>query len=310
MQLLLWSLALMVSLTVLVKSADYFTQGAENIGKYFGLSSFIIGATIVAIGGSMPEIVTSLLATFDGKSDFAVDNIIGSNIANILLIGGVAGICAKNFKVDKELINIDLPFFFFSTALFLYFISDGVFTVGEGVITLSFLGVFIAYTLSLKPKKLELLKKKYTLSIRDFLLIIGGVVGIYFGAKYTIASVYTLAELLSVPSAIVTIFAVAVGTSLPELIISVQAVRANNYGIALGNIFGSNTFNALAVSGIPALFGSLSVSSTSLSIGIPFLAFATLGFIFTTLDNKIARWEAIALLVVYVAFIGKIVGIL
>jgi len=108
----------------------------------------------------------------------------------------------------------------------------------------------------------------------------------------------------------VTIFAVAIGTSLPELIISVQAARAGKHAIALGNIFGSNTFNALAVSGIPAFIGTLTVSPTAIHIGIPFLMIATLGFIFSTQDNKIQRWEAIAFIVVYIAFITKIVHII
>ena len=310
MTLVFWSIVLVASLILLVKSADFFTQWAENIWKYFGLSSFIIGATIVAIGGSMPEIMSSIIATLDGKTDFAVDNIIGSNIANILLIGGVAGLAVKQLKVGKSLIDIDLPFFFFSTALFLYFIGDGMFTRWEWIITLLFLAVFIAYTLSLRPKKIEFLKKKYSITSRDVLSIIGGMVGIYFGAEYTITSVYTLSEILSIPSSIVTIFAVAIGTSLPELIISVQAARAGKHAIALGNIFGSNTFNALAVSWIPAFIGTLTVSDTSMTIGIPFLALATLGFIFSTQDNKIPRWEALAFLVIYIAFIGKIIGLI
>ncbi|USN59273.1 MAG: hypothetical protein H6767_04290 [Candidatus Peribacteria bacterium] len=123
-------------------------------------------------------------------------------------------------------------------------------------------------------------------------------------------SVENIAKILTIPESIVIIFAVAVGTSLPELVISVQAVRKKNYSIAFGNIFGSNTFNALAVTGVPSFFGTLTISNTVLTVGIPFLAIATIGFIFSTMDNKVARWEAIALLSVYIVFTGKVVGIL
>jgi len=127
MDVIIWLVILVVSLFWLVKSADYFTLWAENFGLYFGMSSFIVGATIVAIGGSMPELATSLLSALDWKTSFAVDNVIGSNIANTLLIGWIAAISVWTLTVKEKLIDVDLPFFFISSALFVWFISDGIF---------------------------------------------------------------------------------------------------------------------------------------------------------------------------------------
>jgi cation:H+ antiporter len=121
---------LFVALYGLVKSADIFTNASEKIGLYFGLSSFIVGATIVSIGSSLPELATSLISIVSGdpaQSFFAIDNVIGSNIANSLLVAGFAAIAVGTLKVKEMLIDVDLPFFFISSALFLLFILDGKF---------------------------------------------------------------------------------------------------------------------------------------------------------------------------------------
>ena len=314
MDLLLQSGILVAALAVLVKSADYFTHASERIGLYFGLSSFIVGATIVSIGGSLPELATSLITVLSGDPNqlsFTIDNIIGSNIANTLLVGGLAAIAVGTLKVKTRLIDVDLPFFFLSSALFLLFIIDGTFNWKEGLISLILLGIFITYTLKdsdeddqniseNRPKKLD---KK------DFIFLVGGMIGIYFAAKYTVSSVLNISDLLKIESSIVTMIAVAIGTSLPEVMISVRAALAGKHSVALGNVFGSNTFNALAVAGIPSFFGTLQTSSGAMTIGIPFFIVASLGFIFTCSDDQIQKWEGFALLVIYGAFVGKLVGI-
>ena len=309
MELLLWSLALLASLFVLVKSADYFTLWSEKLGLFFGLSWFIVWATIVSVWSSMPEIVTSTLWVLDWKTNFPVDNIIGSNIANILLIWGISWVVATKLMVNKELIDVDLPFFFISTGLFIYFVHDGIFTWKEWISSLVILLIFILYTLSTKSK-IEWKRENRKLETKHILFIVLWVVWIYFWAEYTLTSVYKISDLLSIPPAVVTIFAVAIWTSLPELVISIQAVKAKKYSIALWNIFWSNTFNALAVSAIPSFFGDLTVSQSVLTVWLPFLWIATIWFIFSTMDNKVERWEALLMLAVYLIFTWKIIWIL
>jgi len=320
MEILLWFGILLVSLTVLVLSADYFTESAEKIGLYFGLSSFIVGATIVSIGSSLPELATSFITILSGdpnQTSFPIDNIIGSNIANCLLVGGLAAIAVKTLKVKQQLIDVDLPFFFISTALFLLFISDRVFDWKEAIISLLLLGIFIVYTINTeddeeekKSSEKNLKSKKEKLTFSVFAILIAGVLGIYFSADYTVTSVLKLADLLGIESSVITLLAVAIGTSLPEIIISTRAALKGNHSVALGNIFGSNTFNVLAVAGIPAFVGNLTVSDKAFTYGIPFLAVTSLAFIFVTTDDKIKNWEGAALLVIYVAFTGKILGVL
>jgi len=315
MEILIWLTVLIVSLAVLVKSADYFTEAAEGVGKYLGLSSFIIGATIVSFGSSMPELATSLLALRDGVTDFAIDNIIGSNIANTLLVAGLASIAVVTLKVKEELIDVDLPFFFMSTAVFILFVMDGQFTWKEGILSLLMLGIFIVYTIKTGTDEAEERQgidktARGLISLwKSIVIIVVSILFIFVSSKYTIDSVSHLAEMMHVAPAIITMLAVAFGTSLPEIIISVRAALAGRHSVALGNVFGSNTFNVLAVAGVPSLFGTLTVSAEAFAIGIPILIVASFAFIFTTSDDQIQKWEGMALLVIYAVFVGKITGI-
>ncbi len=315
MTTLFWIVALIGALALLVKSADVFSAASEEIGLAFGLSSFIVGATIVSIGSSLPEIATAIITVLSGDptlQTFAIDTIIGSNIANSLLVGGIAAIAVGTLCVKEQLIDVDLPFFFIASALFIFFIMDGVFVWQEGIISIMLLIIFISYTIfnANDDQSQQKEQKHHRLSLYTVVLAVLGMIGVYFGADWTITSVTEVATIFGIPTAIVTMIVVAIGTSLPELIISVQAARKGKHSIALGNIFGSNTFNALAVSGIPSFFGPLAVSEQAMIIGIPLFIIATLAFIFTTSDDRIQKWEGYALVVIYIAFVGKLTGFL
>lgn len=310
----MWAGVFAVSLTVLIKAADYFTVAAERIGLFFGLSSFIVGATIVSFGSSMPELATALFAVFGGETNFPVDTIIGSNIANSLLVAGLAAAAVGTLRVKKQLIDVDVPFFFMATAVFILFIYDGVFNTVEGVISLGMLAVFILYTIHAGTddeedhEPHENTKPSVQAVFRSLGIVVVAIAAIVVSSKYTIDSVVAIAQLLAISPAIITMLAVAVGTSLPEIAISVRAAMHGRHSVALGNVFGSNTFNVLAVAGVPALFGTLTVSSTALTVGIPFLIVGSLAFIFAASDDKVQKWESYALLIIYVAFVGKVTG--
>ncbi len=307
---------LILSLIGIIKSADIFTDASERIGLYFGLSSFIVGATIVSIGSSLPELATSLVSVISHDPEqlkFPIDNIIGSNIANTLLVGGLAAMAVGTLKVKEELIDVDLPFFFISSALFLLFIIDGDFTWKEGIISLFLLVIFIAYTINDEPVEKSVVddKKVTKIGIKEFGLAALGAFGVYLSAKYTVSNVLAIsAKIPGIDTTLITMLVVAIGTSLPEIIVSVRSAIKGKHSIALGNIFGSNTFNALAVAGIPSFFGTLTVSEGAMRIGIPFFIASGLAFIFTTTDNKIPKWEGYALIVIYIAFVGKLLGII
>ena len=322
----IWLIVLAVCLIVLVKSADIFVKYSEKVGLAMGLSSFVIGATIVAVGTSLPELVSSLFAVLDGKvTEFVADNAIGSNIANIMLILGIGAIYAKSLKVKTSLIDIDLPFFFASMAMFVYFAWDKQITTWEGLLLLIFFIIFTIYSAKAsadpKAKKedreemAELkeqyngVKKKKTYA-KFIIYILISIVAIALSAKYLITSILTLSDLLGISSSILTITVVALGTSLPELITAIAAIRLGNHAIAIGNVFGSNTFNLTLVIGVPALFTKLNVDPSTFTIALPFLVLATVMGIIVTLDNKVRIWEGVAMVFMYGVFLLKIIHII
>jgi len=325
MAIFLWSIVLIISLVTLIKSADYFTKYSSKMGILLGLSSFVVGATIIAIGTSLPELVSSLFAVSSGATEFVIDNIVGSNVANALLILGIAAVVARTLRVHTSLVDVDLPFFFMSLAVFIYFIWDKVITWPEGIALLAFFVVYIIYSLRQKGDKkdaddLNAMKEEYDgnhkkhwkhfLILKYIGIIIVSALILVVSAKYLVDSILTISELAGISSSILTITVVAFGTSLPEILTSISAVRMGNHGMAIGNVFGSNTFNLLLIGGFPALFSNLSIDTNTFVIGMPFLVIATLVVIFVTIDNKVRPWEGIAMLAFYGIFIAKIVGVL
>lgn len=325
-----WVAVLIVSLIALIKAADFFTVYSEKLGLFLGVSSFIIGATIVAIGTSLPELVSSLYAVISaGAPEFVVDNIVGSNIANALLILGIGAVVARTLKVDSSLIDVDLPFFFMSMAVFVLFALDKQISFAEGATLLGFFVVFIVYSIrSEKDKRdkdeMEDLEEQFDgrespwwkrngdlKQIFKYLGVIAiSAVVIAIAAKYLIDSILTVSSILNISSSTLTITVVAFGTSLPEILTSIAAIKLGNHAMAIGNVLGSNTFNLLLIAGVPALFGTLPIEGATFALGIPFLIGATFIAIFTTIDNRVRVWEGIAMLFLYLIFIGKITGLL
>ena len=159
LNLTIWIIVFIASLVALIKASDYFTDAAEKIGLFLKMPAFIVGVTIVAIGTSLPELVSSIFAVLRNSSEIVVGNVIGSNIANIFLVLGVAAILGKKLKVEYRLSNVDLPMLFGATVLFSISIWDGLFTIGEAILSLCLLGVYITYTVSTKKPDKEIKKE-------------------------------------------------------------------------------------------------------------------------------------------------------
>lgn len=315
MEIFLWIIALVGSLAILAKSSDYFVLFSEKIGLALGISSYVIGATIVAMGTSMPELITTILGQ-QHFSSFAIDNVIGSNIANVALIIGFSAIIAKKMEIKNNMIDVDIPFLLAISGIFFVFIWDGVFSFREAILILVFFVIYIAYTLSIEAKaeikeivKEEVVKKE-KLKWYFFIGLIVSTGGLYLGGRFTVESVLKLSELLKIQSSVLTMIVVALGTSLPELFVSVQAAFRGKAGLAVGNVFGSNIFNIAIVCGIPALYTNVTVSAEAFKIGIPFLILTTLVVLFTTTDDLVSRWEGWGLLALYAGFVGKLTGII
>jgi len=336
MLLILWILIFIISLALLVKSADWFVESSEKIGLAFKISPFIIGITIVAVGTSFPELASAIVAVLKGATEIVTANAIGSNIANILLIVGLSAVAARTLIVRRSLIDLDAPLLAAASVLFIFIIWDRKIVFGEGILLcLGFL-VYLLYTIfqrkeeTLSPELVEILpegakiailpsridrRKKEVkkipekLNLKVFLFLILGVIGLAVGANYTIESMIEISEILKISTGLIAITALAVGTSLPELVVSVRSAIKKKYEIALGNIFGSNVFNILIVAGIPALIRPLIVDELTLGIGLPFLVIATLLFVISGISRRIHIWEGAMYLLLYILFIVKLCGL-
>ncbi|MFC1741621.1 calcium/sodium antiporter [Nanoarchaeota archaeon] len=317
-ELLIWLGVLILSIAVLVKASDYFTDSAEEIGFYFKLPAFIVGVTIVAIGTSLPELAASLAAVFKGSTEIVIGNVVGSNITNIFLVLGISAIVAKNLKITYELIHVDLPLLIASAFLLTITVWDGNFTWPEALLCLAGLFIYIMYTIrsgrkhedkEIKKEMKADLKKKHKLGWKIWAVLIVSGAFIYLGAEFTIQSVLKLSTMFNIGTEIIAASAVALGTSLPELAVSFTAAKKGKPEIAVGNILGSNIFNTFAVMGIPALFATLTVPKSILTFSLPVMLFATFMYFFITQDRQITKWEGWTLILFYIAFIGKLFGL-
>ncbi|MFO7711061.1 MAG: calcium/sodium antiporter [Candidatus Woesearchaeota archaeon] len=302
---LLWILVFVASLAALVKSSDYFTESAERLGIHFGIPSFIVGVTIVAVGTSLPELISSLFAVYKGSSEIVFGNAVGSNIANIFLVLGAAAVIGKNFKIKHRILDVDLPLLVGSAFLLTIFAWDGQFTAMEGILSLIALVIYLAYTFQTEGIEAE---KKDGQPLKETIILIVSGVFIFLGAHFTIESVIQISRIFQIGTELIAVSAIALGTSLPELMVTFQAARKGNPEIAVGNVLGSNIFNTLAVMGIPALFSTLIITEEMLYFSLPVMLMATVLYFFMTQDRKMTRWEGYLLLLFYVVFLIKIIS--
>lgn len=322
--LILWIIVFILSLALLVKSADWLVGSSEKIGLALKISPFIIGVTIVAIGTSLPELASSLAAVLKGSTEVAAANAIGSSIANIFLIIGLAALFAKSLIVKRSLIDLDAPLLASTTALFVFAAWDRNISLVEGILLIAAFIVYLLYTLfqrregkeengKILPSRIErrekVLEKREKLNFKVFFFLILGAVGLVLGANYTIEAMTKISISFNIPSSLIAITALAVGTSLPELVVSAKAALKKKYEIALGNIFGSNVFNILLVVGIPALVRNLTIDDSTFFIGLPFLVVATILFVISGISKRIHIWEGLMYLLIYVIFVLKLCGI-
>lgn len=307
MTLFIWLGIFVVSLIVLVKAADSFTNYSEKLGLALRIPPFIVGIIIVSIGTSLPELISSIIAVAKGTTDIVAANVIGSNIFNILAVVGVAAIVSKRIELERDLINIDLPLLAsFTSLLVVTCVFWGKFIWIEGIISLVGFLVYIHYSIVSREREIDHIKKKGEMA---FGLILGLVISaffLYLGANYTIEGVIKISEITKIGTSVISLTAVAVGTSLPEFTVSIQAALKKKFEISLGNIIGSNIFNGSLIIGVSALIGELEISQATITIGIPFLIIATLLMIFSGISRRIHNWEGALMVLVYLVFLGKI----
>ena len=321
MEILLWAAMFVGSLFVLTKGANVFIANAEKVGIWIGLPPFVIGVLIVGVGTSLPELAGAIAAVFQGATEIVTANAIGSNITNILLVIGVLATVGGKLVTTKDLIDIELPLFAIATTLFIGVAFDGSVTIIEAALLFATFVIYLVYLLTHeknngesevvaeKEKEVHKEKRKTTPKFKTLLFLGIGLIGLLIGAHFLIRSVIEVAGLIGVGVGVISLTAIALGTSLPELFVSLQALRSKKIDLAIGNIFGSNAFNILMAVGIPGLLGTLVLDEKTLTIGLPIMAAASFIFLIATVSRNIYRWEGMMFLVFYAFFVLKLFGV-
>jgi len=310
-----------LGLAILIKGADVFVDGSAGIARRLKISDFFIGITLVAIGTSLPELIVSLFAGFSNSGELVIGNIVGSNIANIALVLGISGII-KSIKIQPaSLIKREIPFIILSGIVLFILGFDQIFqnhhvtfnrlSMGDGLILLAFFVIFLVYIFgnfkSSQVMEAEIEEKEKTYSKETILQlttkIAGGLLAVIGGGKLVVDNAISLAGLLGISQSAIGLTIVAMGTSLPEAVTTIMAIRKNKTEIAIGNIIGSNTMNIFFILGIIATLTPLELSPTMMMDITTMIAISILLFIIGYVRKEIDRFSGIILFSSYIIYL-------
>ena len=302
-------LLLLVGLGLVVLGADWLVNGASSIARRAGISEFVIGLTIVGFGTSCPELVVSLSGAIEGNSDISVGNVVGSNIFNVLFILGLTAMVLPVGMTDKNR-RIDIPITLGVTILLIILgitgsMSGPVISRWEGVLMLLVFSAYLFYCFKSDSKDEFSETQRATLSItKSIALTLTGLAGLIFGGDLFVDSATALARQIGVSDKFIAVTILAGGTSLPELATSLVAAIKGKEQLALGNILGSNVFNAMMILGLSSVITPLSFASMTIVDIITLVLSAVLLLIwaYTGRKNRIDRREGAAMLLCYFAY--------
>lgn len=301
----------------LIKGADFLVEGASNIAKKFNIPEIIIALTIVSIGTSMPELFVSLTSGIDGLSDVSIGNVVGSNIANLLLILGISAII-RPIAVKKETKFVEIPVCFITTLIFWTFCNlGGNITRLDGIVFVALFLSFIVYTIIIAIKHNQVYSKEKREPIDKIILFkdiidIGlGIIALKIGAELTVDNAINISRILNISEKVISVTVLAVGTSLPELFTSVSAAIKGKSDIAIGNIVGSNIFNILLILGVTSIINPLTYNM-SFNKDLTLLIISTvllMIFPFIPKKDEMTRGNGVIYLILYFVYIGTLIFI-
>ncbi len=312
--LLLSLAAVLVGLALLVWSADHFVEGASVIASNLGVSTLIIGITVIGFGTSAPEILISLFSVFDNTPDLAIGNALGSNIANIGLILGATSLVIP-LTFTSKLIKREFPILLMATALMVWVLWDTQLNLFDGILLLGFLTLALSYLIRFSKKnKNDPISSEFDQEIphdmstqRALAWTFTGLLVLVGSSKLLVWGAVNIATELGVSELIIGLTIVALGTSLPELAAAIAGARKGEPELVMGNVIGSNLFNSLAVIGLPSVMIDFSISATAISRDLPvMLALTGLLFLISKFPKSscciITRFKGIVLLSGFVLY--------
>ncbi|MCJ8326449.1 MAG: calcium/sodium antiporter [Campylobacterales bacterium] len=292
-------LIFILSMGALVYGADFIINESEKIALHYKISPFVIGATLVALGTSLPEMAVSVSASIQGSGDIAVANVIGSTIFNISLVLGSVFLIAKNIKPRRDLFAKDSAWSLFPILIFILMSLDGKLTAFDGVLFLILMASYLTFLITSNQveESDEIDDTKFNWTKSGLLLVLGFAFTVG-GAHFAVESASALAREFGVSEWMIGLFLVAFGTSLPELTISIKAALNNNADLAIGNIIGSNVANFTMVLGVASIVNTLNVDLNAYFFDIAAAFILSLMLVFITANKLYNKSAGIVLMVV------------
>ncbi len=316
---------LIVSILGVVKGADWFLGSAEKVGVTLRLPPFILGVVLVGFGTSLPELATSLAAVANDVDTVTIANVAGSNIANIFVIVGLSTIALGTIKFDKNLIDLDIPLMVSITALFSLLIIDGSLSRADGIILLlGFVG-YIVYSLGYKEDrdhhkglitlissltkgtKTKVEQSRNLIGPFTVVVLLSSVALLGFSSKVAVDSLLRIVENVNVSVDVLSFFALAIGTSLPELVVSYKALREGKGDIVVGAVIGSSMFNILLIGGLASVIRPQYILGSIVGWIVVGLGLAVILLMVASISKRIHLWEGLVYLLIYAVLAEKII---
>lgn len=301
-------LIFIVSMSALIYGADFIIEQSEKIAVQFDISPFIIGATLVALGTSLPEMAVSMSASMQGSGDIAVANVIGSTIFNIALVLGAVFLIAKKISPNRDLFAKDSAWSLFPIFIFILMGIDGQLSRLDGFLFLALMAAYLIFLIqSNQVEEIEIddEEKDHFSWPKTTGLLLVGFIFVILGADFAIDSAGNIARDFGVSEWIIGLFLVAFGTSLPELTVSIKAARANNADMAIGAIIGSNVANFTMVLGLSSIINPLNVDLNANFFDIVAALMVSVMLVFITANKLYNKSAGIVLLTVLALVISN-----
>lgn len=303
---------LIFGLFLLVKGADWFVSGSASLATHFRISPIVIGLTVVAFGTSLPELIVNLISSLHGASDLAVGNVMGSNIANVLLVlGGTA--LVTPLVLRKTTVWREIPLAILAAILVFMMGNDGLF-VGraesvldriDGLVLICFFFVYLYYTFGISRKDVKVGEFAEIHLGKSFAYIAAGVAMLYLGGEWAVNGAIGIAKLLQLSDTVIGLTVIGIGTSLPEFATTYLAAKRGHADLAIGNAIGSNIFNIFWVLGMSATVRPLPFNTENGLDAFFVVAASMLLFIMMFLGKKhtLGRWEGLLFIFIFIAYL-------
>jgi len=300
-----------IAMGVLIWGADVIIEQSERIALKFDIPEFIIGATLIALGTSLPEMAASIAASYSGKPDIAIANVIGSNILNITLVLATVFMISKNVTPSRDFFSKDSTWALVPVLVFILMILDGMISRFDAALLLLLMGAYLLFLLQdaknipeLGEIAIEIEEESFSW-VKVIPLLMLGFVLVIVGAHFTVESASEIARTFGISEWVIGIIMISLGTSLPELVVSISAAGKGKVDMAIGNIIGSNMANTTIVLGAAAFVNPMPIVASNYIFDISTMLVATLILVFLTANKLYSKSAGISLMIILALFLNN-----